>query len=272
MSVKKIQFNAEAFQAKQKKPKSIKSSMIINQNSLKTKLLNRIKQSKNKKEVNIQLKPDIINGSSSTAEPVLDEFLSSMDYLSNIAKTPPPASPAYSPTTTTMPPHVPIPVEIQEDVEELSSNSPPLTYTIGRYDDKPGCLKNGLKQTYRQFTRKNACFAEEVPAAPVAPPPKPTTKILKRTTHRKVTLGKIGNKISVLIKNSDTRKKIKNAHNDLKCAPIGEVKEYLKKHFLLKSGSNAPSDILRNMYESAKLAGEITNKNEETLLHNFINN
>jgi len=270
MSVKKIQFNAEAFQAKQKKPKSIKSSMIINQNSLKTKLLNRIKQSKNKKEVNIQLKPDIINGSSSSAEPaaVLDEFLSSMDYLSNIAKTPP-VSPDHSPTTTV---HLPIPVEIQEDVEELSSTSPPLTYTIGRYDDKPGCLKNGLKQTYRQFTRKNACFAEASEPAPATPPPKPTTKILKRTTHRKVTLGKIGNKISVLIKNSDTRKKIKNAHNDLKCAPIGEVKEYLKKHFLLKSGSNAPSDILRNMYESAKLAGEITNKNEETLLHNFINN
>ena len=269
MSVKKIQFNAEAFQAKQKKPKSIKSSMIINQNSLKTKLLNRIKQSKNKKEVNIQLKPDIINGTSTSA-PVVDEFLSSMDYLSNIAKTPP-VSPDHSPTTTTTTPPIQIPVEIQEDVEELSSTSPPLTYTIGRYDDKPGCLKNGLKQTYRQFTRKNACFVEEVPSPPPLLP-KPTTKILKRTTHRKVTLGKIGNKISVLIKNSDTRKKIKNAHNDLKCAPISEVKEYLKKHFLLKSGSNAPSDILRNMYESAKLAGEITNKNEETLLHNFINN
>ena len=98
-----------------------------------------------------------------------------------------------------------------------------------------------------------------------------TKRITKKTTKRKYTLGrsKIRNSVAVLIKDRGTRKQVLNAQKDLKRKSINDVKMYLREHNLIKVGSNAPNDVMRKMYESAMLAGEIKNSNAETLLHNF---
>ena len=72
-----------------------------------------------------------------------------------------------------------------------------------------------------------------------------------------------------MVKNRGTRKLVLNAQKDLKRKQINDIKTYLREHNLIKIGSNAPNDVLRKMYESAMLSGEITNNNAETLLHNF---
>ena len=98
-----------------------------------------------------------------------------------------------------------------------------------------------------------------------------TKHITKKTIKRKYTLGRstIKKTVSVLIKDRGTRKKILNAQKDLKRKNINDIRTYLREHNLIKTGSNAPNDVLRKIYESAMLSGEITNSNADILLHNF---
>ena len=98
-----------------------------------------------------------------------------------------------------------------------------------------------------------------------------TKRTTKRTIKRKYTLGrsKIQKTVAVLIKDRSTRRQVLHAQKDLKRKPINDVKAYLREHNLIKIGSTTPNDIMRKMYESAMLAGEIKNSNVDTLLHNF---
>jgi hypothetical protein len=98
-------------------------------------------------------------------------------------------------------------------------------------------------------------------------------KYLKRTIKRKFTLGKSDklHKVAVLLKDKQTRKNVINAQKELKRTDITAVRKYLRQHGIVKVGSTAPTDVLRKIFETSMLAGEITNTNKDTLLHNFMN-
>jgi hypothetical protein len=100
----------------------------------------------------------------------------------------------------------------------------------------------------------------------------PVKTYLKKTLKRKFTLGKSDKlrRVSVLIKDNQTRKNIINTQKKLKKTSITDVRKYLRQHGMIKVGTTCPSDILRKVFESAVLTGEITNTNKETLLHNFL--
>ena len=97
-------------------------------------------------------------------------------------------------------------------------------------------------------------------------------RVLKKTVKQKYTVGKDGKKktVSVLVKNMHTRKKIQDAKKELKKTSIPEIKKYLKEQGFLKSGSVAPMNVLREMYESLRMSGDVKNVNKDMQLHNYL--
>jgi hypothetical protein len=110
--------------------------------------------------------------------------------------------------------------------------------------------------------------------APAPPPYKPSfaPKRKRITRTLKYKLGKHNDgTVSVLIKNSHTRRKIQNEQSLLKQKSILDIKNYLRKNNLLKVGTQAPNDVLRHLYEQSILAGQVENKSKENLIHNYFN-
>jgi hypothetical protein len=131
--------------------------------------------------------------------------------------------------------------------------------------------KNLIQKPKQEFIINNLSLNNEV----IGKEPekiKTTKKLLKKTIHKKYTLGKsnIKRTVAVLLKDNNTRKNIINAQKELKGKSVNDVKTYLRHHNLIKIGSNAPNDVIRKIYESAMLAGEITNNNKDIMLHNFM--
>ena len=113
----------------------------------------------------------------------------------------------------------------------------------------------------------------EAPPQRVVAEYKPSLPRRKKITKTfKYKLGKHANgKVSVLIKNTHTRRKIQSEQAQLKRKSILDIKNHLRSKNFLKVGSSAPNDVLREMYEQSILAGQLENKAKETLIHNYFN-
>jgi hypothetical protein len=95
-------------------------------------------------------------------------------------------------------------------------------------------------------------------------------RICRRTFH--VGKSKQHPRISVLVSNKTIRNNTNLKLSKLKNTPMPEVRKYLLKNGFIKSGSNTPTDVLRQMFESASLiCGEVKNRNPENLLYNYFN-
>ena len=158
-----------------------------------------------------------------------------------------------------------------------------------------GCLKNGKKPTYRSWMNKSNCETLKNHSNNINQPLYDREKklnelknkfsrekekekekektFIKRTIKKKYTLGKsnIKKKVGILIKNMNTRKKIIDSHKELKTHDINDVKKYLRNRGFIRIGNTTPHDVLRKIYESSILSGDIRNNNKDILLHNLLN-
>lgn len=162
-----------------------------------------------------------------------------------------------------------------------------------------GNLKNGTKPTYRQYNintlsrplEQEVVSNQIIPSVPIIEYKETLNKnqiepVLSQSKEiiqdkpkennikqiKKIfTLGK--NKknktISILINGSKTRKKIIYNREKLKKDKLTTIKNYLKKNNLIKYGTSAPSNLLKELYESSNICGQIYNTNGKTLIHNY---
>jgi len=337
--IKKIVVNLDTLQSKSPKKQTKKRSMI-EPNKLKDAFMKQVQHYKSVANSQKSLIQVPLNTNAYT-----NDFNDSVAYLNSIKKSTDKVHtelPAELMGESVSSFNAPMLVDNKQSISIIPSqcqtSSPSMQYKVDTAVPY-GCLKNGIKPSFKNWTRSNRQIQTQIQQIPIqqtqiqqtpiqqtpiqqtqmqqmqqipiqqtqmqqmpiqqmpiqqmpiqqmpiqqmpiqqmptpiqqmpTPRPKP---IQQQTIIKRHIVGKTKNtrQVGVLIKNINTRKMIIGAHKDLKKININEVKTHLKNNGLLKVGTTAPVDVLRQTYESSILAGNITNKNEDTLYHNFMN-
>jgi len=164
----------------------------------------------------------------------------------------------------------PTPIKIDTEMQEIHTHSeeevqiPPNNF----YEERSKKFDDFKKRFHQKLEEK----ASQIDAAGMTPSNRESgTRRIRKKVKKHRTLGKHKGKISVLVKNYDTRRKIERECVILKETPMGVVKDFLRERGFIKMGSSAPDHILRQMYESCFLSGDVNNLNGENLLHNYLN-
>lgn len=195
-------------------------------------------------------------------------------------------------------------VSYDNESVQVITDTPQIKVSMAKKTPKYSSMKNGTFPTYRQFIRNQTMKKERSSQPNITIQDKPIPKInhrsaklekikasfkqdtdsgkkkkrvmkVKKSTKTiKRKLGKVEGtrKVSVLIKSRDTRKNVQTEKIRLSQVSVIEIKKYLKDKNLIKTGTKAPNDVLRKMYEQCILAGDLTNKSDGVLLHNYISN
>ena len=267
--------------AKSRKTKKVimPPSVMVNQPNLRQILLEKLM---NHRKTQKRTEPVIHNNTfDDQCEPSLEDFMGPS-------------------VTSTMGSVTAVPVQVYstgpdycEPVQPSGQNSNNTSYG----NDKPyGVLKNGTKPTFKVWnkTQKNvsndSILPQNMPFQPVQPV-QPIVQSVQAIQHspvqiltepfvepvvepvikEKVKVGK--NKktrtVHVWIPCNQTRKARSELQDSLKKTNLSTLKNYLKQRRLMKVGSTAPTNLLRQIYENAKAYGDVVNENKESLLHNY---
>ena len=167
----------------------------------------------------------------------------------------------------------PEPISIKtETVVKVKEPEPEVCEIIEKtviQPDRPyGVLKNGIKPTFKDWS-KHDIEPKDNPTIIEPVQIQAPEMIEEREIKKTFILGKKNKSVGVLIKNNISRRKIEMDKLNYKKTNLATLKNHLKKHNLIKFGTTAPSELLREMYEGVKLCGEISNSNAANIVHNF---
>jgi hypothetical protein len=151
-----------------------------------------------------------------------------------------------------------IPVQHKESVVMNAASIPTKTF------------ENQLNNQLREMTKRDEWRKQSSLVRPRNQKPKQQRRIIRRTFH--VGKSKQHPRVSVLVSNRTIRNETNLKKSELKQTPIQDVKKYLLKQGFIKVGTTTPVDVLRQMYENARMiCGEVKNHNAENLLYNYFN-
>ena len=229
-------------------------------------------------------------------------FSDTLNYLMDIAEKERDVKPTHNHTVRQPPVHENVSLEIPHSFKSLEANIPvpqttsniQLSSPIKDHAPTWGCLKNGNLPTFRNWksqTQKIPLGQSSTSSSTMNPvlaqinekrsqkPDNHVSRLMypkqKRTVRRTYKVGRHKQKpqVSVLVSNRTLRNKISTESQHLKQMPIQEVRSYLVKKGFIKVGSSSPIDVLRKMYETARLmCGEMENHNPDNLLYNYFHN
>ena len=236
---------------KRTKPKPIIASEVnINSNNIKQLLLEKLRQhKKSKKNRGPLIQTNTFDEQNKIRPHLIDTAIDKPQLIDkdlDIPKTQFDETPVVKEEITVCvePEPEPEPEPVPETISICETNILP---------DKPyGVLKNGIKPTYKIWSKQEQ--------API---------IEEREIKKTFVLGKKNKSVGVLIKSNKTRKINEDIKINLKKTSLSTLKNHLKKNNLIKFGTTAPSELLREMYENVKMCGEISNNNSTNILHNF---
>lgn len=159
-----------------------------------------------------------------------------------------------SPAPVILPAPVPVPASApQAMLQPLSIQEPP-PYSNMKHTSKP---------TFREWTNIQT---------PTVVESKPIDNTLNVEIKKRFTVGKnkTCKKVGIFLKNSIIRRNVEDHKSKWKNTNLKTVKNYLKKNNLIRYGSNAPNELIREIYETTKMVGGIKNKNGTLLVNNFL--
>jgi hypothetical protein len=268
-SKKAILINPEYFSLK--KNKSMKKQPRDKKPKNKTGKQQKKELLKRLKDIQDNKKP-IENTNDNESTSMDNTVMSSIQFLntlSNESKSKPPVPVTPVPVT---------PVHVQHESLEDSTNmqkEPPYSNLKG---SKKPSYREWIKQKNQTIKIDKDPVKQEIRDNLREEKFKKLQKKFKKQNKRHKTIkitetfGKRNGKVSIHIKNKDEKDKLEQEKKTLKKHTIPKIKAYLKEHNLLKIGSYAPNDVIREMYESAILSGDINNNNKDILVHNFMEN
>ena len=262
MSKRTISIDPQFFNISKKKKKIIPSEVNINATNIRQLLLDKLREHKKTRKIETSIKSPIVN--TPLQNKTFDESSKDIPKIESIE-------------TRTEP-------NIETDTSNIVKNN----VETSQSNDKPyGNLKNGSKPTYKQMYNDKQPYNDKQMYNDKQPyndlnsskietevnnfdNTKEIPIVLEEKEVKKTfKLGKMDKKISVLIKNNKTRRKIEDIKTEHKKKNLATIKNYLKEKNLIKFGSTAPSKLLREMFETSELCGGISNQNKDVLLHNF---
>ena len=252
MSKRTISINPQFFNISKKKKKIIPSEVNINASNIRQLLLDKLKEHKKTRKIESKITPLL-------QDKTFDESCKDITEAKEEVNVEPTKN--YNENDNKS-------GETIQSIQSPDLNQPHIK-------DKPyGNLKNGTKPTFKQMYQEIEQSQEKDKIHEIDEKEinniNPTNSVLEEKEIKKTfKLGKSGKKISILIKNNKTRKKIEDIKTEHKKKNISTVKNYLKENNLIKFGTSAPSKLLREMYETSEMCGGIVNQNKDVLIHNF---